>query len=366
MLEELKAQYHLSLAEKIRHIKALLQDMREGKPDAIDQLRIVAHSLHGSGTTFGFPEITEAARKVEHAVDDEVLAQLSALIRVLLEVSARGPAAPRQRKILIIEDDSDISNLLKVMISSKSELYQVLVANTAAQARELLTRHTFTLVVLDLVLPDSDGRVLLKELMAQLTALVPVFVLSAVNRAEIQAECLALGARQYFNKPFDPAGIADRIHAELDPGGAAAAPPPQRQPLVMPAQTPKAVTTSRTVLVAEDDELLAGVIRHRLSRDGFVVEHVTDGAAALQALQTHAYALAILDVKMPVTDGFEVLTRLRAEAGANAGIPVIILTAMGSEKDVVRGYELGASDYIVKPFSPVELLARVKSLTKTG
>lgn len=370
MLEELKAQYHLSLAEKIRHIKALLQEMREGKPDAIDQLRIVAHSLHGSGTTFGFPEITEAARKVEHADNDQLLAQLAALIRVLLEVSARGPAAPRQRKILIIEDDSDISNLLKVMISSKSEQYQVLVANTAAQARELLARHTFTLVVLDLVLPDSDGRVLLKELMAQLTALVPVFVLSAVNREAIQAECLELGARQYFNKPFEPAELADRIHAELNKDGPAATPAPQRPPVAVATQSQPAkpqlteITANRTVLLAEDDELLAGVIRHRLARDGFQVEHVADGAAALQALLARPYALVILDVKMPVTDGFEVLTRLRADAGANAGIPVIMLTAMGSEKDVVRGYDLGASDYIVKPFSPVELLARVKSLTK--
>jgi len=365
MLEELKAQYQYSLAEKIRHIKALLQEMREGKPDAIDQLRIVAHSLHGSGATFGFPEITEAARKVEHADNDEVLAQLAALIRVLLEVSARGPAAPQQRKILIIEDDSDISNLLKVMISSKSEQYQVLVANTATQARELLARYTFTLVVLDLVLPDIDGRVLLRELMVQLTALVPVFVLSAVNREAIQAECLALGARQYFNKPFEPAQIADRIHAELNLGSPLASPTPLVPPVTV-TRPPPVSAANRTVLVAEDDELLASVIRHRLSRDGFQVEHVFDGASALQALQARPFALAILDVKMPVTDGFEVLTRLRADAGVNAGIPVIMLTAMGSEKDVVRGYDLGASDYIVKPFSPVELLARVKSLTKAG
>ena len=86
--------------------------------------------------------------------------------------------------------------------------------------------------------------------------------------------------------------------------------------------------------------------------------HFADGASACEAAPRLRPALAILDVKMPGMDGFEVLRRLRAEP-ALRHTPVMMLTSMGSEHDVVRGLQLGADDYIVKPFSPVELVARV-------
>ncbi len=73
----------------------------------------------------------------------------------------------------------------------------------------------------------------------------------------------------------------------------------------------------------------------------------------------------LLDVKMPMMDGFEVLTKVRLNP-ERANMPIIMLTAMGSEKDVVRGYDLGANDYVLKPFSPTELLAKVKRLLKLG
>ncbi len=84
----------------------------------------------------------------------------------------------------------------------------------------------------------------------------------------------------------------------------------------------------------------------------------------MREVEQPGWQLIILDVKMPVHDGFEVLARIRSHA-ANKPVPVIMLTAMGREKDVVRGYAQGANDYIFKPFSPVELLARVKNLIKT-
>ncbi len=116
------------------------------------------------------------------------------------------------------------------------------------------------------------------------------------------------------------------------------------------------------MLLAEDDELLAGIIKHRLTRESIEVVHVATGADALRKLD-EAWNLIILDVKMPMHDGFEVLARARS-LPEHKTVPIIMLTAMGSEKDVVRGYDMGATNYIVKPFSPVELLARVKSLIK--
>ncbi|HTT66768.1 MAG TPA: response regulator [Gemmatimonadales bacterium] len=114
----------------------------------------------------------------------------------------------------------------------------------------------------------------------------------------------------------------------------------------------------RLVLLAEDDELIVSVVKHRLEREGIAVRHFADGLAASRAAAQLRPSLAILDVKMPGMDGFELLGRLRAEPALHA-MPVMMLISMGREQDVVRGLELGADDYIVKPFSPVELVARV-------
>lgn len=371
MLEELKEQYRLSLPEKVKTIRSLLNEFRAGNAEAEANLRLLAHSLHGSGTTFGYPRISSAAKQVEHASSNAILHELAYLVRVLLEASreqsSRESASSSPHiHILIIEDDADISNLMKVLLSQKSEHYRATVAANAAEATVALKQQSYALIVLDLVLPDADGRVLLREVRATYAASVPVFVLSGIDRQSIKDECLALGAQRYFNKPFNPETIVNQIDAELSVPGAPAdpsLPSTGQNAKKTTASSPAGKVAGGRILVAEDDELLAGIIKHRLARDRFEVVHVTSGADAMQAVKQGGWSLIILDVKMPVHDGFEVLARVRS-LPVNKGVPVIMLTAMGSEKDVVRGYDMGATDYIVKPFSPPELLARVKSLIK--
>jgi PleD family two-component response regulator len=122
---------------------------------------------------------------------------------------------------------------------------------------------------------------------------------------------------------------------------------------------------ARTVLVAEDDEVVAALLRHRLTREGFTVVHARDGLAALDVAAARPLALAVLDILMPGLDGFEVLTRLRqTERGAH--IPILMLTGLGNERDVERALALGANDYVIKPFSPVEVTARVHRLLRRG
>lgn len=361
MLEELKEQYRLSLPEKVKTIRSLLNDLRAGNSEAQASLRLLAHSLHGSGTTFGYPAISAAARTVEHASAEQILPELANLVRVLLEASREPmPSQQKHTHILIIEDDGDISNLMKVLLTQKGDHYRATVAGSAAEAATALKQHSqYALIVLDLVLPDGDGRVLLKDIRATVSADVPVFVLSAIDRGSIRDECLQLGAQRFFNKPFNPEVIVNAIVSELGaPTAPASAVGAQGAEPVAPAKV-----SGTRVLLAEDDELLAGIIKHRLTREGIEVVHVTSGADAMQQL-CQTWNLIILDVKMPVHDGFEVLARARS-LPEHKSVPIIILTAMGSEKDVVRGYDMGATNYIVKPFSPVELLARVKSLIKT-
>lgn len=112
------------------------------------------------------------------------------------------------------------------------------------------------------------------------------------------------------------------------------------------------------VLLAEDDAYIAALVRHRLEQCGYQVHHVMDGLEAVAAADREAYRFIVLDVMMPGLDGFEVLTRIRRSALA-AETPVVMLTSVDTEREVVRGFELGADDYILKPFSPLELTARL-------
>jgi DNA-binding response OmpR family regulator len=119
------------------------------------------------------------------------------------------------------------------------------------------------------------------------------------------------------------------------------------------------------VLVAEDDEISATLLLHRLEKEGLDVVRYDNGRDAYEGALEATPDLVILDVKMPGMDGFEVLERLR-RTPSYASVPIILLTSMGSEADVVRGFELGADDYVLKPFSPVELSARVWRLLRRG
>jgi diguanylate cyclase (GGDEF)-like protein len=119
------------------------------------------------------------------------------------------------------------------------------------------------------------------------------------------------------------------------------------------------------VLVAEDDEISATLLLHRLEKEGLDVVRYDNGRDAYEGAIEATPDLVILDVKMPGMDGFEVLERLR-RTPSYASVPIILLTSMGSEADVVRGFELGADDYVLKPFSPVELSARVWRLLRRG
>ena len=112
------------------------------------------------------------------------------------------------------------------------------------------------------------------------------------------------------------------------------------------------------ILVVEDDHDIAELIAHYLEKAGHSVECLASGAAVIPKLRARATDLVILDLMLPGMDGLLVCQLMRADA-ATAGIPVIMLTARGEEGDRIAGLELGADDYVTKPFSPKELVARV-------
>ncbi|KRB83891.1 response regulator transcription factor [Noviherbaspirillum sp. Root189] len=117
------------------------------------------------------------------------------------------------------------------------------------------------------------------------------------------------------------------------------------------------------ILLVEDDEILADALFRALIQSAYAVDLVAEGNQADHALATHSYDLVVLDVGLPGLSGFDILKRLRAR---RSRVPVLILTALDALADRVRGLDLGADDYLTKPFDLPELEARVRALLRRG
>ena len=121
------------------------------------------------------------------------------------------------------------------------------------------------------------------------------------------------------------------------------------------------MTEPKKILVCDDDPLLVDLLQYRLASRGYEVIVAEDGGKALRRLGEGRPDAVLLDAMMPVIDGYEVLRKIREDASL-ADVPVIMLTARKQEQDIVTALELGANDYLVKPFIPEELVARLARL----
>ncbi|NQV30630.1 MAG: response regulator [Candidatus Marinimicrobia bacterium] len=509
-MEEFQKVYVQKMGSRIEALIAARERLSANFEESATSIRRLAHTLRGSGATYGFPKISELAAAAEDAQDADLSQTLGLLIdhlQVLYD-----DHRPDREKILVVDDSDEIRLMLSVILNNQG--YSVSTAETAQIGMDLLAAQDFDLMILDLVLPDIDGRNFLINLREDhRTASLPVMVLSAKNSPQIKAECFALGADDYFEKPLDPTLLTTRVAVTLQrsrtlvkqtrfdnltnlPNRAAFTEAFEAQSnlarrkgsslcmamldidqfkkinddhghligdevlrytaelirdqlrqsdfiarwggeefaVLLPStslldaktaiikalehlnQHPmltnegqsiqvtfsggvhqfnpvddlnqslsqadlllyRAKSSGRNcimtthddleikaqrILIAEDDDLTAEFILHRLRKDGFELDHFTRGDAALEAARKERYDLAIFDVKMPGMEGFELLQRTRSDS-LNQGTPIIMLTSMGSEQDISKGLRMGANDYVLKPFSPMELMARIRRLLK--
>lgn len=122
--------------------------------------------------------------------------------------------------------------------------------------------------------------------------------------------------------------------------------------------------STQHLLMIEDDARLADMVSEYLKQSGFAVTHLPNGESGLAAVQDGKVDLVILDLMLPDTDGLEVCRRIRALPGEAAHVPVLMLTAKGDPMDRIIGLEVGADDYLPKPFEPRELLARIRAVLR--
>ena len=125
----------------------------------------------------------------------------------------------------------------------------------------------------------------------------------------------------------------------------------------------RAARGAPSVLAVDDDATTTAIVRAVLTRSGIICHVATNGKQALDSARALKPSAIVLDVNMPYIDGFEVLATLRNDPDT-AQIPIVMLTSVQQESDIIRGFALGADDYVVKPFNPMELLARLRRLVR--
>jgi len=511
-MEDFQSEKVQALSAHIEGLEAALEALPTD-PEIGASLRRIARSLSAAASNAGVTELSAAAKAIHDATDEGLEDVAGAFLRLVARLRERSTAEALD--VLLVEDNRTIATAVAAYLKGPGSTVHI--AEDAAEAERILAEHEIDIVLLDLILPDRDGRDLLIQMREdRATADIPVIILSAKEGAVPKAECLAVGAAEFLEKPVAPkvlraavarharrrrpaqqeapatdkpcvpgraalveayeplrvaaerghpaavallalndfgalqealgeeaadallsqmagpigeglgkgemigrwgrsellmllprtkaadakrklrAGMArlaasrlmeELVDADVDvsfSAGVAVAEGVEDlrdvvsaaeesmyrarsagQGVVVTADVPPEPPRPRRVLLVEDDRVTATLIHHRLMREGFQVMDFLNGEDAFEWAENEDFDLAVLDVKVPGMDGFELLERLRAIERLDT-VPIVMLTGLGGESDVIRGLELGANDYMLKPFSPTELLARVRRLVYGG
>jgi DNA-binding response OmpR family regulator len=311
------------------------------------------HRWGGIAGTLGMPKVTGKSKETEYSVEiapnvsaSEVRAALSQIKKLIAE-----EAASEVELVLPSEMAKTLSGK-RFGLGGFSEAEAKRITETLHRghcfalsfeppaqglSREVVDR--FDIVILNL--NEPRGSECLKHTSGLVKPLLLVGSRTSISEDTISADT---PNRDLLMTPWDPEELLVRC-CRLFTGEAKNAPAPKREG---PAQ----------VLIADDDPTIGALLVAVLRRPGAECRLARNGSEALTMMREVVPDVLILDVNMPGIDGFEVLTNLRAD-GATARVPVVLLTARQQESDVLKGFSCGASDYITKPFNPMEVTARV-------
>jgi DNA-binding response OmpR family regulator len=248
--------------------------------------------------------------------------------------------------ILVVEDDPDISNMLRLYFTGEG--YNVTITAHGKQAQALCHQERPDLIILDIMLPDTDGFAVFQQLrMDPYTKPIPVIFLTQKDGRSDQLAGLELGASDYITKPFELRELKLRVKNLLQT---------TKQKGVNPR-----VSYMGRLLVVEDNLDLATILHTFLTDLGYQTDIAVTGKAALDACQQKLYDLIVLDVQLPDIEGYEVIKMLRQNIRTSR-TPIMFLSHRSERGDRLKGLELGADDYMTKPFDIDELHLRVRNL----
>lgn len=244
--------------------------------------------------------------------------------------------------ILIVEDDELNRTLLERRLNDEG--YSITTCGNGLGAIELAKNNKFDLVLLDITLPDISGIKVLEEIRNDPDLKKShIIMVTATDDRETVLQCIEKGATDYLIKPFAMRIVKARIKRCLNKGY------DNKQNIV-----------EANILLVDDQELNRDVLAHRLRKNGYHIECVSNGHDAFKELDNNKYDLIILDIMMPDISGVEVLKKIRSE-GNHQDTPIIMVTAIDSMETINECMRFGANDYILKPLNTELLKIRVSS-----
>lgn len=259
-------------------------------------------------------------------------------------------------RILIVDD---VSSNIHLLMSILKEKYSIIAATSGEKALQLAkTNPKPDLILTDIVMPDMDGYDVCKELKNDAeTSHIPVIFVTSLNSIAEQEKGLKVGAVDFITKPFSKDIVLHKVNTFL------ALETLKTAPIENQIEVISVCEKKQTILVVDDSPENIQVIIEVL-RDDYIVSVATSAKKSLEMIEDGLTPdLILLDVIMPEMDGYELCEVLkRKEQFKN--IPVIFVTILENEKDIVRGFELGAVDYAIKPVEPTVLRARINTHLK--
>ena len=250
---------------------------------------------------------------------------------------------------LLLVDDEEANRLLLTR-RLQQDGYTVMTADNGSVALEMMRVEQFDMILLDMYMPVMDGLATLSAIKSDpILKSTAVVMLTATNSREQVINCLSLGAADYLIKPVNPVELKQRVRRCLESEAV------RVEPTV---RVEAADLTGAQILIVDDEPLNLKLLDRRLVQAGFQVFSAQSGREALDFLARKSVDAVLLDVNMPDMDGLEVLRAIR-EAETWHFMPVLMLSADGDEQTVTRSYQLGANDYLVKPYDPQDLNLRL-------
>jgi two-component system, cell cycle response regulator DivK len=337
---------------------------------------VTAHRWAGAAGSVGYPEITENARALEAVLRQngsgsldgtrDLLVRLALLFTRAMETDPRGPAAlplaaarPPQPKAPRRSASQPVAppELRSALAGKRFALAGFPREEAAELAQAFDACEAFSRNLGADALPDAETvrpfDAVVLNLKSEGTAVPqwnkPVLMIGPRD-VLLRLQPVRNGAEDFLFSPWSAEEVILRSYFAIS-----------RAAHGRPSQAAAASDGKRRIVAADDDSTIRALVEAAVQNSGFECRVASDGGTALELIRSWQPDLAVLDVNMPNRNGFEVLSSLRNDP-LTRNIRVILLTARQQETDVIRGFGLGADDYVIKPFSPMELIARLKRL----